>query len=187
MYCMIISGMPCSGKSTIAKLYSKLYGCEYISSGDIARKMAEDDSDVFTALQNGAFAPEKRMRDAIADRISLCTSNKTSFILDGFPRFDDQDRFLNTVLAICDVRKIYVLVDVDKETCIKRAEHRNRFDDKAIEDRIDYFNESTLPVFKAHQPIIIENRHGADNNDIVDLLHAYITLRTHRDIIVNSL
>lgn len=175
MYCIIITGMPCSGKSTIAKRYSEQYGLRYISSGDIAREMAQNDITIHRALEKGLFAPEEMMRNIISNKINNCSIHDTPFIIDGFPRFADQDKFLIEQLCKLNIVPIYVLINIEIDICLSRAKRRQRNDDVVIEDRIDYFIHETLPPIMEHSPIIMSDMISMTNDDIVSLLNNYIT------------
>jgi adenylate kinase family enzyme len=187
MYGVIISGMPCSGKSTIAKKYAERHKLKYISSGDIAREMAQQDITIHRALEKGFFAPEEEMRSRIEWAIVECAFSHTPFIMDGFPRFKDQDVFLHKIFDRFQLKVIYVLIDVDIDVCLDRARRRQRNDDAVIKDRIDYFYHTTLPPIMSHSPIIMGDTVGKDNDDIVNLLNGYITMHTHRDTVIKNL
>ena len=44
--CIVLIGAPCSGESTIGKEVANRINARYISSGNIARKMAEMNNDI---------------------------------------------------------------------------------------------------------------------------------------------
>lgn len=136
--CVILVGPPCSGKSTIGKMLADTFGCKYVSSGDIARKMAEADGDMRN-LDAGKMAPESRMREEIS---SVLYQNE-NLILDGFPRFTDQ---LDWLIERYDGKIIFVIVDVSITQLFKRAVSRDRSDDVAIHERVMYYVKNTIPM-----------------------------------------
>lgn len=144
--CIVLIGPPCSGKSTVGKaVESQCDNVKYISSGDIARRMAKHDKSVMNDLNEGKLAPEDKMRRSISNNIFNYGIERDYdiIILDGFPRFSDQAEWLED--RIGDKFNIYyVLMDVSYDIVRHRAHIRNRADDINIERRIDFFNDITL-------------------------------------------
>jgi len=143
MYGIILYGLPCSGKSTIGKMYAKKYDCAYISSGDIARRIASIYPNVARDLKSGKFAPENMMRMHMGIQISIRVTHNKSFVLDGFPRFKDQEEWL--LENFPDVKFIRVEINTTPDEARRRAKNRGRDDDESILDRIDYYNNTTFP------------------------------------------
>ena len=135
---IILLGKSNSGKSTLGKVVARKTNARYISSGDIARSMTDN----LSSLNKGNLAPESEMRSAILDAIS---SEDTSFILDGFPRFYEQYEWLNQVVN-CDL--IYVIISVPSEQIISRAINRGRSDDRSIRSKLEFYEENTKPMIK---------------------------------------
>ena len=134
---IILIGQSNSGKSVLGKAVAERLGIRYISSGDIARKMSNEVQD---KLSHGELAPEQEMREAILRYID---NDITSYILDGFPRFYEQYEWLNQTIAH-DL--IYVYIDVPDTDILSRAKLRNRYDDKSIKKKIQFFRENTEPM-----------------------------------------
>lgn len=124
------------GKSTIGKRLADALDIKYVSSGDIARSMSED---VNRSLNNGDLAPEDAMREEILKRISDTNGN---LILDGFPRFEDQYRWLNEF----GYGIINIVIEVPYSQIVERARSRHREDDCSIEKKHKFYEESTLPM-----------------------------------------
>src|SRR5690606_16879138 len=98
-------GAPGSGKSTIATLIANQLGWHYLSTGDIARQIAEEQNLDF--LERGTLAPEH----AIRDRVSLVLQSYSGgFVIDGMPRIPEQVDFLADL-----VRPVYVRLLVDDD------------------------------------------------------------------------
>jgi len=176
IYGIILSGMPCSGKSTIALKYAIQHDMQYISSGDIARAMSVYDNTTKVSLSKGELALESEMRRLISIYINKCIKSNISFILDGFPRFIEQDEWmLHNYSKI--VKFIYVQIHIDKSECIRRANIRNRDDDNMINKRITYFEENTLPIFNTHKSITISNTFDIPDvvNKLTEELNNYIS------------
>jgi adenylate kinase len=143
---MIFMGLPCSGKSTIAKGVSRELDFTYISSGDIARRMASGNDDIKRILDNGQMAPEVLMRGEIAKSILRCKHDNKSFVLDGFPRFLGQYEWLISVFP--EIKFMCVYVQASINTIYNRHSIRGRDDDsnEVFTQRVRYFNVDTLPL-----------------------------------------
>lgn len=137
--CISLIGPPCSGKSTLGKEIAETLGYKYISSGDLARKMAKEDGDM-SNLNAGKMAPEDRMREELYNALSV----SEDVVLDGFPRFLDQYNWL--VNSDLDYKFIFIIVDASINELFYRVAHRGRSDDVAIRERMDYYMEHTVPM-----------------------------------------
>jgi adenylate kinase family enzyme len=147
--CIVLIGGPCSGKSSIGKYVASATGATYISSGDIARRMAEENKDVNDNLNNGKLAPEESMRNAIYMEIykQILDETKSVIILDGFPRFGDQADWLHNKFNKC-LDFHYILIQCPYHILKKRAKSRCRSDDGSIEERLSYYYYTTLDNLK---------------------------------------
>lgn len=161
--CIVLVGGPCSGKSSVGKLVAKKLDIEYISSGDIAREMAKHDSAIDNSLNNGNLAPEEQMRKSIWSRLFHCFDEmyEDVAILDGFPRFGEQAEWLRKILP-ASINIKYVLFHVPMSTIIERSMHRNRADDKSLENRIKYYYGTTYKELYDYVDVVID----ADENNV---------------------
>ena len=161
---IILIGQSNSGKSVLGKAVADKLGIRYISSGDIARNMA----DIQDSLNSGEMAPEDRMRREIIQNIAL---SNVSYILDGFPRFYDQYEWFSQTMTH-DL--IYIYVDVPEEDIISRAKSRNRSDDGSIYKKMQYFKDNTEPMMREilgdEKVFIINNGNDEDINDNISTL-----------------
>lgn len=157
---IVLLGQSNSGKSTIGKAVADKMGMTYISSGDIARDMSKEITDV---LNRGELAPENIMRERILVAIN---SVEGDFILDGFPRFEDQYEWLNQIVGE-DVKFIYVIIDVSNDDIYHRAMRRGRCDDKSIVQKMEWFYTHTQPMIE--QIIYSETVHNIKNGDHNDI------------------
>lgn len=137
--CIVLIGPPCSGKSAVGKALADSISYRYVSSGDIARKMAEEDGTIDN-LNAGNMAPEERIREEI-DKVFNAGGN---IILDGFPRFTQQYEWL--MEQFYDYKFTFVLIDVSISLLFSRMINRNRADDVAFMERLNYYMNSTVPM-----------------------------------------
>lgn len=137
---IVLVGGPCSGKSSAGKIAARNLRAEYVSSGDIARSMAEHDNDIRNDLNAGKLAPEPKMRKAVKDHLwdYFYEKNKDLMILDGFPRFGDQANWLEYEFYGIDIH--YVLIHAPLWLLKERARHRGRSDDNnGFYERYNYY------------------------------------------------
>ena len=140
--CIVLIGPPCSGKSTVGKELASQIGYKYVSSGDIARKMATEEQGISDDLDAGKMAPEDRMREEIAKILNAYVED--DIILDGFPRFEEQWEWIITNF---DREFAYIIIDVPTLDMFSRAMSRGRImDNVAFMDRLEYYVKNTMPM-----------------------------------------
>lgn len=136
-------GRPGSGKSTVGKIVAKETGAVYISSGDIAREIANGSDEFMASLKNGAMAPEEMMREKIAERIDACINEDKDVILDGFPRFIGQNIWLKQRYGSVTM----IGFDIPYKESIARLSSRGRYDDGSCIQRNEFYDKYTIPMF----------------------------------------
>ena len=91
---------PAAGKGTQSEIFSKKYNLPHISTGDIFREIAREDSEVGEyireTLKNGDLVKDEITYQLIKDRLAKDDCNN-GFILDGFPRTIPQAEALDTM------------------------------------------------------------------------------------------
>lgn len=173
MHGVIIFGKPGSGKSTIGKEFASMYGYEYISSGDVARKMADDNPEIGIMLAAGKMAPEMMMRTMIKHMVSQCVNHDRNFVLDGFPRFKYQDIYLDDMFPALPL--IRVLVDVTDNVAYERSANRGRIDDSAFMTRLRYYYDNTEELAKYCAITIDNNEGGKQAYELADKLYLEVS------------
>lgn len=172
---IVMLGPPCSGKSTCGKRYAIDNNMIYISSGDIARNMGDD---ILKSVNDGNLAPEDMMRNSIKNKVRLYDCD---IILDGFPRFVDQFKYLKEKILRHDDKLIFVMIDTTMNKIINRSLCRGREDDNKIYKRLLWYVENTLPMIEyiVHNGEILitlnvveESQYDAYNK-MINLLHYY--------------
>lgn len=140
---IVLTGGPCSGKSSVGKIAAKNLHAQYISSGDIAREMARYDVGMQMDLNKGKLAPEQRMRQEVSKCLwkYFYKKDQDLVILDGFPRFGEQAEWLHNEFHDVDIR--YVCIFAAYHVLRARAENRNRDDDGSFENRLRYYHCTT--------------------------------------------
>lgn len=127
---MIISviGVPCVGKGSIAEgLREELqhnYRTSIITTSDIISKLLTE-ADKEAMKGGGLFPREDELRSSLLDTIEVHLAfGADIIILDGFPRFDDQVKWL--VQTFFQHQLYVVQVMANDFELIKRANARNR-------------------------------------------------------------
>lgn len=103
---ILFMGMPGVGKGTYAQIMKEELGIPHISSGDLLRDVAKQDSDlgktVAGIMKQGKLVSDDIMLEIIKQRIQQPDCEK-GFILDGYPRTAEQAKMLNSLVEITHV------------------------------------------------------------------------------------
>lgn len=125
---LLLFGAPGVGKGTQAKLLSSKFNIPHISTGDILRQAAKEGTDLGKKAQEimsrGDLVPDDIMIGIIKYRLSKsdCSSG---FILDGFPRTEEQARELDNLLDEMNLTGIKLIhIFADEEEIVKRLNNR---------------------------------------------------------------
>jgi adenylate kinase len=145
---VIMIGGPGSGKSTYSEIITKKLGIPHIYTGDMMRKLAQQDTPdgrkVKELLSKGEFAPLDIVIKAVKERVSQSDA-KNGYVFDGFPRNVIQANKMKEEGIGYD----YVInLQVSEEEVIKRLTARGRADDKPeiIKNRIKVYHRETAPL-----------------------------------------
>jgi adenylate kinase len=121
---ILLMGAPGSGKGTQGALISKALSIPHLSTGDILRMMAKEDS--VEARELNKFMSEGKMipSDVMNVVLKNCLQKeeyKDGYILDGYPRTLEQLQYFQDNIS----REFVVLFfDLDEEIAIKRITGR---------------------------------------------------------------
>jgi len=147
LYILLI-GVQGAGKGTQAKFLIERYGIPQISTGDLFRAMKTQDTplarEVQTLMKEGKLIPDDLTNRIVAERLQEPDAQKGA-ILDGYPRTAAQAAALDEMLAQRGEKIAAVLLlELDRETAIKRAEGRRYSQDMQRVYNI-YFNPPQNP------------------------------------------
>jgi UMP-CMP kinase len=152
-----ILGGPAAGKSTQCKKLVDDYGCKHLSAGDLLREERASGSTTANLIESyineGAIVPVAITLELL--RQSMLKSNASRFLIDGFPRNEDNLMGWNDLMTedSCIVDSI-IFIECPEDECKKRIIERSktsgRSDDnlETLAKRFVTFNEITLPVIK---------------------------------------
>jgi len=94
---IVFVGPPGSGKGTQISELRKYLDLEVLSTGDIARGLAEKDPEIQKIMDKGELISDDLIFSAIDEKIAAADKNK-SIIFDGFPRNLTQAKKLDELL-----------------------------------------------------------------------------------------
>ena len=164
----LLIGPPGAGKGTQAALLANAYGIPAISTGDIFRKNVKDETElglkVKSIMDRGEYVPDSLTNELIRDRLSQSDA-EAGFLLDGYPRTNDQVNELDDILSsqhrILDA-VVLLVADPDElvRRLLKRAEEQGRTDDTEdiIRHRQNVYLEQTQPLIEIYssRSIVVE-------------------------------
>ena len=116
---------PAAGKGTQAEIIEAKYNIPHISTGDILRDIAEEESElgeyVSEVLSSGELVKDEITDQLIENRLKK-DDCKNGFIIDGFPRNIEQAiRYDQILKRLSYDIGVVILINVDKKTLEKRV------------------------------------------------------------------
>ena len=147
---ILLIGPQGSGKSTQGKLLADYLKVPYISTGDIFRNIASQDSDessrIKQILDSGQLVDDQTTIELVKERLNS-PDCQNGFILDGYPRTIDQAKNLNL-----NFDKAFYL-KIPQETVLERLLKRGRADDTKdlINKRLDLYFHQTQPLLDYYE------------------------------------
>lgn len=136
-------GSPLSGKSTISKTLINKYGFKYFSTGDFARENGMKSDRII-----GEYDLDLDLDDKIRQRVVNIATRSDNYIIDGFPRSVDQ--IMDILNNNINFKIIFMFVN--PVTMYKRAQERNRDDDKI--DKVAQRSRASHRLFKNLKSIL---------------------------------
>lgn len=128
MKSVILIAAPAAGKGTEAAKLNKEFNMPHISTGDMLREKANEDSDlgrdINYKISNGMFVSDELIIEILKERIQKEDCNN-GYILDGFPRNVAQAAAYQEMLK--ELGKdlgMVIVIDMDKEIAASRIEGR---------------------------------------------------------------
>lgn len=159
---LVLFGPPGAGKGTQAEFLIETFGLKHLSTGDLLRSEIAEGTQLGMEAKNymekGELVPDEVVIGMIESKLN---SNKDAkgFIFDGFPRTVDQARALDGLLNKNKTPISAMLsLEVEKQELINRLLGRGKIsgraddqDQSVIENRINVYNEKTLPLIEYYQ------------------------------------
>lgn len=156
----LLIGPPGAGKGTQAALLANAYSIPAISTGDIFRANVKNETElglkVKSIMDLGEYVPDSLTNELIRDRLSQADA-EAGFLLDGYPRTNDQVNELDDILGSQhrNLDAVILLVaDTDElvRRLLKRAQEQDRADDteEVIRHRQNVYLEQTQPLIEIY-------------------------------------
>lgn len=120
---LILIAPPAAGKGTLAKKLVDAYGYVQLSTGDMLRERAKEDSVLSEMMKTGKLIDDETVFGAL--RAKLNKLDGTPYILDGFPRTTAQAVMYDELLQNMGKELgVVIYLDVDKEELKNRVTTR---------------------------------------------------------------
>ncbi len=126
---LIFIGAPGAGKGTMAEKLSASTTIQHISTGAILREEISNETELGKAvkqfLEEGALVPDETVANIVAGKLASDEIQKNGFILDGFPRTENQAVILDGLLKESGVElDAIVLFDLAEDVLMQRLTGR---------------------------------------------------------------
>ncbi len=185
---LIFFGMQGAGKGTLGKQLSEKYGFQVFETGGELRKLSSQDSElgkkVKSIIEAGHLVSNEVVMEIVENFLEHLPSG-INVLFDGIPRKIEQANSLNALLEKHGREYKAVLIDIKKETALKRLTTRRicakcktvypadyqkpvcsscdgelttRSDDnaEAIQTRLEAFENETLPAINLYNDKLIK-------------------------------
>lgn len=162
--CFFVLGGPGSGKGTNCGKLVNEHGFVHLSAGDLLR--AERDSGspngdlINNIILNGQIVPVEITVNLIKNAVEKAGGASKKFLIDGFPRNEDNYAGWNKVMGdSCDV-KFILFLDCEEQAMIDRinkraaesgAEVRNDDNIDVLKKRFKTFRDQSLPIVDIYE------------------------------------
>lgn len=158
---LLLIGPPGAGKGTQAARLTTELGVPAISTGDIFRANVKNETELGLQAKRymdaGEYVPDSLTNDLVRSRLSEADAAE-GFLLDGYPRTEDQVNELDDILTAQGASlDAVVLIEADQEELVqrlhKRALEQGRSDDteEVIRHRLEVYTEQTQPLIDIYR------------------------------------
>ncbi len=125
---LVILGPPGAGKGTQAQVLARRFGVPAVSTGDLFRAIADDDTELGSTarsyMASGRLVPDAVTNAIVTQRLEQGDA-ADGFVLDGFPRTVEQARELDGILASSGLHLDVVLaLRADEQEIVRRLSGR---------------------------------------------------------------
>ncbi len=159
---LVLFGPPGAGKGTQAEFLIESFSLIHLSTGDLLRSEISAGTELGLAakafMDKGELVTDEVVIGMIKSKLEANQDAK-GFIFDGFPRTVDQAKALDKLLNENGTPVSGMLsLEVEKQELINRLLNRGKISGRAddqdqsiIENRINVYNEKTLPLIEYYK------------------------------------
>lgn len=159
---LILFGPPGSGKGTQAEKLEDKYHLHHISTGDLFRNEISNQTELGIQakkfMDKGNLVPDEITINMLKKKLE-CLNDGSGFLLDGFPRTEDQAKALDVLMAALGLPLTSLLaLEVPQDEVVKRILNRGKTsgrsddnDPEIIKNRFKTYEEVTCPVFRHYE------------------------------------
>jgi adenylate kinase len=148
---LVILGKQGAGKGTQGERLARYFSIQHLSTGQLFRDSAEvgvkAGLEAKEYMDRGELVPDDIVVDVVEERFQNPREVEPGFVLDGFPRTENQAEELDRILG--DLPLDLVLdIEVPTRMAIERLLGRGREDDteESIERRLELYDQETKPL-----------------------------------------
>jgi adenylate kinase len=157
---LLLIGPPGAGKGTQAAKLAEAFNIPAISTGDIFRENVKNETDLGKQakafMDRGEYVPDSLTNALVRDRLTWADA-ENGFLLDGYPRTNDQVEELDAILSDAGQSlSSVVLITADTDEVVRRllnrAQEQGRADDTedVIRRRLEVYAEQTAPLIDVY-------------------------------------
>jgi adenylate kinase len=157
---LLLIGPPGAGKGTQAAKLAEAFNIPAISTGDIFRENVKNETELGKQakafMDRGEYVPDSLTNALVRDRLTW-TDAENGFLLDGYPRTNDQVEELDEILSDSGQSlDAVVLITADTDEVVRRllnrAQEQGRADDTedVIRRRLEVYAEQTAPLIDGY-------------------------------------
>jgi adenylate kinase len=149
---LIILGKQGAGKGTQGLRLAEHFKCQHLSTGQMFRDSAavgvKAGLKAKEYMDRGELVPDEIVVDVVEERFSNPAEVENGFILDGFPRTENQAGELDRILGERYPLDLVLDLEVPTDLVIERLMGRGREDDTAdsIRRRLELYDQETKPL-----------------------------------------
>lgn len=154
---LVILGKQGAGKGTQGERLCRHFNTQHLSTGQLFRDSAAVGVPAGLRakefMDRGELVPDEIVVDVVKERFSNPAEVQHGFVLDGFPRTENQAEQLDQILGDEHPLDLVIDLDVPTEKAIERLLGRGREDDtrESIRRRLELYESETKPLIDLYR------------------------------------
>ncbi|MGZ4688218.1 MAG: adenylate kinase [Acidimicrobiia bacterium] len=154
---LVILGKQGAGKGTQGERLCRHFNTQHLSTGQLFRDSAAvgipAGLEAKAFMDRGELVPDEIVVDVVEERFSNPAEVEHGFVLDGFPRTENQAEELDRILGASNPLDLVVDLDVPTDMAIERLLGRGREDDngESIRRRLELYEQETKPLIDLYR------------------------------------